>query len=1298
MDRIKKEESFFGKLLSAVASVNKTGQASIESELALWELLRLKGTELKDQDFDHGAAICKAVQACTVIDTQRQKNSEAAIQNLEGRLTKWAREEVKTARNISDSYGKLHRSYTNSVQKVNQINRDKKVQLSELAVAEKKRDDLKEEWEREGRVGLQSLEHIYDKSRSTLMFALAEYVQSRMDMYSSAMNTLSKIQAHLGELVHFATQQEALQKSSVVQLQSTIQREEMLQREFDAAPRSLHPSLMSAVEASSLFASRCPLSSVWEVKREGKTSKVTVAFDVRTSAMTIGDVTWHVDDILALTKAHRLDSTKVKITFVNREYKDENLSFHSTKDREAFYEMFCLLRRGLANSFVADTKLPVTHEEVKVWTGSWNLGDAPPEFSNEAAMENWMPRNKFDFYVLGLQESEYTPRSGYLTAEDDFFSFMRFHLGDNYLKLAGASLTHIRLVCFVARDHYHKISGVKTATVATGLAGVIGNKGCSAISFSFYDARFCFVGSHLAARIDRKRLEARNQNYRDILKGLASGFSANGLSDVHHEFDYLFWLGDLNYRIDGLTRDEIIQYADTGDIKTLLKHDQLNNERALENCFLEFCEPDITWGPTYRFNRGDRTWSEEKMREPAFCDRVLYKTLPCAVVRNLSYGPCHELMTSDHSPIYSTFSVAVYLPAMPHARDPMCKVSVKDVVGVDLKTVGGSNGGKYSIILQSPWISNQIQANAQSDDGTARWPGEMELFPTSTNRTYLSSRWIRVVVRDGKVDVGVGIIYLEDALAQKGPIRWSCNLADKGRFCGRLSGLLSVTFSPSYEDPWAYRPDPGVLPSYYDLEHKGRPHTSSLSRVTLSESDFKSKQSEHVIERGEEIQSSVSSSTNLSTSSSSIESDKSASLASSSSAVSSARTVQSYGSSPGSAPIMNAKSTGRSWASSRSPRNPPSYSPGGTSTAPSSATSNTAASSNSMPSTPPSNNSKFMTAAATPNGRTHPNTGDVSIGTRTPTSPALNSAAATHSTTTSSASGSINISSPLNLSAPATTSQPTAIGGSNASHHTMSSSSSNDGGFVTPSTSAPASSSYMNNPAMLSMLGGSSGALTSPNASNNTMVGPCAPVGASFSAPHSPLSPHSPHSPHQSHQTSASNHSTELGMSPSNQPAPSPASSSSIMAMNYAGSGIDAAALRKSQRMSAGITNAAIQAAYSQSQATGTDTPVSTQAPHPAPTTNPAPTLTESNGISANFRSALSPRTGTQSMESDLAELESLITHQEQQKQQIASSPSLNSAPLVVARSSTKISTAGNNDDFARELAEFEELLNAKKS
>lgn len=1249
MDRIKKEESFFGKLLSAISSVSKTSQASIDSELALWELLRLKGTELKDQDFDHGAAICKAVQACTVIDTQRQKNTEASLQNLEGRLTKWAREEVKTARNISDGYAKLHRAYTNSVQKVNQINRDKKVQLSELAVAEKKRDDLREEFEREGQVGLQSLEHIYDKSRSTLMFALAEYVQGRMDMYTSAMNTLTKIQAHLGELVHFATQQEALQKSSVVQLQSKIQREERLQREIDSAPRSLHPSLMSASAASTLYASRCPLNSMWEVKREGKTSKVTVAFDVRTSAMTIGEGTWHVDDILALTKAHKSDSTKVRVTFVNREYKDENLSFHSTKDREAFYELFCLLRRGFANSFVANTQLPVTHEEVKVWTGSWNMGDAPPDFSNDMAMENWMPRNKFDLYVVSLQESEYTPRSGYLTAEDDCFSFIRLHLGDNYLKLAGASLQHIRLVCFVSRDHYHKISGVKTATVATGLAGVIGNKGCSAISFSFYDSRFCFVGSHLAARIDRKRLEARNQNYRDILKGLASGFSANGLSDVHHEFDYLFWLGDLNYRIDGLSRDEIIMRADTGDIKTLLKHDQLNNERALENCFLEFSEPDITFGPTYRFNRGDRTWSEEKMREPAYCDRVLYKTLPAAVVRPLSYQACHDLMTSDHSPISSTFAVAVYLPSMPHARDPMCKVTVKDVVGIDLKSVGGSNGGKYSIVLQAPWVSNQVQASAQINEGegSPRWPGEMELFPISTNRTYLSSRWIRAVVRDGKVDVGVGIIYLEDALAQKTPIRWSANLADKGRFCGRLSGVLSVTFSPSYEDPWAYHPDPGILPSYYDLEPASRVTTLTPSRATLSESDFKSKQSEHVIERGDESLSSAHSTSNLSASSSSIESDKSPTLLTASTGTSASRNIQATANSgsPGSAPLMNAKSTGRSWASSRSPRNPPAYAglTGSNSSITPGSSPATAPGAN-MPSTPP--NTKFVAAAA--GNRTALTNADVSIGARTV---ALNTQP--HSPPSTSGSNS-----PTTLNNKSSSTGSPRDGASQAQLNSSAPT-------VLPSTSAP-TYSYLSQP---------------PQAHSSGFL-PGQRAGLTGSSPNSPLSPHSPRGDSQ----------PMLSTSPI---------SSSIMSMNYAGSGIDATAVRRSQHLSAGLSTPALSGTSTQSIS-----PTSVS-PRGAASSEP------SNSINSNFKTALNPN----SIDADLAELASIISSQKLATNQSASqTPSLtvqpnsqgstsstsssgvSSAPIIVSsprRTTPTINT--DADDFARELAEFELLLNTKK-
>jgi len=98
----------------------------------------------------------------------------------------------------------------------------------------------------------------------------------------------------------------------------------------------------------------------------------------------------------------------------------------------------------------------------------------------------------------------------------------------------------------------------------------------------------------------------------------------------------------------------------------LRKQDQLINERAAQNCFIDFEETEPNFTPTYRFNRGDRTFSAEKMREPAWCDRVLWKAIPRGAVKQLQYGPCHALMTSDHSPVFATFCVHTDLPAVPH--------------------------------------------------------------------------------------------------------------------------------------------------------------------------------------------------------------------------------------------------------------------------------------------------------------------------------------------------------------------------------------------------------------------------------------------------------------------------------------------------------------------------------------------------------------------------------------------------------------------------------------------------------
>ena len=119
------------------------------------------------------------------------------------------------------------------------------------------------------------------------------------------------------------------------------------------------------------------------------------------------------------------------------------------------------------------------------------------------------------------------------------------------------------------------------------------------MSFQLFNRSFCFLGSHLAARIDENRLHLRNQNYRDILSRLP--FTNNG--DNHHEFDYFFWMGDLNYRIE-MPRDNIIQAAESGNYQILLENDQLYREMSYERCFIEFEEHEINFMPTYRFNRG----------------------------------------------------------------------------------------------------------------------------------------------------------------------------------------------------------------------------------------------------------------------------------------------------------------------------------------------------------------------------------------------------------------------------------------------------------------------------------------------------------------------------------------------------------------------------------------------------------------------------------------------------------------------------------------------------------------------
>ncbi len=73
----------------------------------------------------------------------------------------------------------------------------------------------------------------------------------------------------------------------------------------------------------------------------------------------------------------------------------------------------------------------------------------------------------------------------------------------------------------------------------------------------------------------------------------------------------IFWLGDLNYRIQSsptLTVELIKYNANTYQLSALLQHDQLLLEMKHNNAFLAFTEAPIDFKPSYKYDPNTDDW------------------------------------------------------------------------------------------------------------------------------------------------------------------------------------------------------------------------------------------------------------------------------------------------------------------------------------------------------------------------------------------------------------------------------------------------------------------------------------------------------------------------------------------------------------------------------------------------------------------------------------------------------------------------------------------------------------------
>lgn len=328
-------------------------------------------------------------------------------------------------------------------------------------------------------------------------------------------------------------------------------------------------------------------------------------------------------------------------------------------------------RRGNRERAPALCQDDTQKHSLDIFIGTWNVaGQQPP-----TEISSWLFPNEqrggegVDMYVLGFQEivdlnatNMIIDRAAAIRAAKGWRCLISDTLGQKYSELKSHQLGGILLCVFVKRELRDDIRHVSKQTVCRGIMNCGANKGGVGIRMKLYDSDVCFICSHLAS--GKGKVKVRNADYAAILDKMRFD-DADADSDrklkVLEDHDMVFWLGDLNYRLDCTDIDDVFSKLDARDLswKQLLCADQLTLARRHGHAFAEFQEHEIDFKPTYKFKPGGDDYQRgagDKQRLPAWCDRIVWRrgsknTTDIKDVKCLQYGSSMDQKMSDHKPV-----------------------------------------------------------------------------------------------------------------------------------------------------------------------------------------------------------------------------------------------------------------------------------------------------------------------------------------------------------------------------------------------------------------------------------------------------------------------------------------------------------------------------------------------------------------------------------------------------------------------------------------------------------------------
>ena len=350
---------------------------------------------------------------------------------------------------------------------------------------------------------------------------------------------------------------------------------------------------------------------------------------------------------------------------------------------------------------------------LRVVAGTWNVnGRGPPADLAPTALAPWLAPHGggADVVVAGFQEVVPLTATNVAlasnTSNSDLWderldAMLNAGAGDEraYVQLVAETMVGVHLAVWVRASLASHVEGLNAAVVGTGAMGFMGNKGAVVARFKLHDSSFVFVNTHLSSGQSSTAHAKRNADVAEILRRCPS-------IDGH---DVQVWLGDLNYRFapDAADIAEITQLITAGDWSALRGFDELSREIGAGRVFTGgWREGPIAFPPTYKYRRGTNSYAlglegecatgpevhdgnnkdgasgarssdsggesgndaakaaaleKEKVRRPAWCDRILVRTRARAGtlerVDVVAYDAVGALCCSDHKPVTAVLSV-----------------------------------------------------------------------------------------------------------------------------------------------------------------------------------------------------------------------------------------------------------------------------------------------------------------------------------------------------------------------------------------------------------------------------------------------------------------------------------------------------------------------------------------------------------------------------------------------------------------------------------------------------------------